>query len=97
MSDAIEIEHRPDENRYELLIDGEAAGELTYSRPSEGRILANHTFVDPRRRQKGSARKLVDRLAADAREQGARITPVCPYVRWVFEENPEEFDDVWER
>ena len=97
MSNNIEIRHQPDQDRYELLIEGQAAGELTYRRTDSGTILATHTFVDPAKRQEGLARQLVDRLAEDARAAGTRISPVCPYVRWVFEKNAGEFEDVWDR
>ncbi len=95
----VDIQHSESDGqgRYELLIDGEAAGELTYQRTESGTILATHTFVDPAKRQKGLARELVDRLAADAREEGVKISPVCPYVRWVFEKNAGEFEGVWDR
>ena len=83
--------------RYDLTNGGQRLGEMTYLRTAPDRILVNHTFVDPSQRGQGLARKLVDRVVADARETSSKISPSCIYVRRVFENNPEDFADVWDR
>ncbi len=97
--EALEIERHEEDDfgRYELRVDGTRAGELTYVRTVPDRLLVNHTFVDPRRRGLGLARKLVDRVVEDARATGSKISPSCIYVRRVFETSPQEFEDVWDR
>jgi hypothetical protein len=43
-------------------------------------------------RGRGIAGKLVQAMAADARTQGFRIVPRCPYVASWFDRHPEEAD-----
>lgn len=60
-------------------IDDEA--ELTFSRASPTLVIADHTFAPVSMRGMGVARALVDRLIADARVEGFKIIPLCPYVK----------------
>jgi predicted GNAT family acetyltransferase len=67
-------------------IDGEA--ELTFTHRGPGLISADHTGAPESLRGTGAAGALVDRLIADARTDGFRIIPLCPYVRARYEKNP---------
>jgi predicted GNAT family acetyltransferase len=58
--------------------DGE--GELIYSRAGTSLVIAEHTGVDDRLRGSGIALALVRRLVEDARADGFKIYPLCPYV-----------------
>ncbi|MGE0630669.1 MAG: GNAT family N-acetyltransferase [Hyphomicrobiaceae bacterium] len=71
-------------------IDGEA--ELTYSRASPTLVIADHTFAPDSMRGKGVARALLDRLIADARSEGFKIIPLCPYVKSQYQRHPEWSD-----
>ena len=51
--------------------------------------IADHTLVPPEVRNLGIAARLVETLAADAREQGFRIVPQCSYVAAAFARHPE--------
>ncbi len=97
--DRLETTHHEADNygHYQLLADATRIGEMTYLRTAQDRILVNHTFVDPSRRGQGLARRLVDRVVADMRETEGKISPSCVYLRRVFENDPEEFADVWDR
>ena len=98
MSQAIIITHSDSESRgrYEARIEGrEGSGELTYSRVSPTRIIADHTGVDDSLRGTGVARALVERLVADARTNGIRIVPQCSYVLAQYRRNPD-WSDVME-
>ncbi|MDE1468048.1 GNAT family N-acetyltransferase [Aurantiacibacter sp. D1-12] len=53
---------------------------------------ANHTFTPPQARGKGIAFKLVEALIADAREQGFKVNPSCPYVAAQFDKQPDWAD-----
>lgn len=66
--------------RYVLHLDG-AEAELTYSILSPTHIIADHTGVPDAMRGTGAGRALVERLVADAREEGVKITALCPFVR----------------
>jgi len=71
---------------------GAKRAELTWRRRHDGVRIANHTFTPPEARGKGIAAKLVDALIADARAQGFKIAPTCPYIARLFEKNPDWAD-----
>lgn len=54
--------------------------------------VATHTVVPRPIGGQGVAGKLVDRLIADAREQGFKIVPRCSYVDAKFDEHPDWAD-----
>ncbi len=66
---------------------------IKYKVKSDDEIVANSTFVDPSLRGQNIARKLLDRLADYAREQGWKIEPTCSYVVRAFERY-DAYDDV---
>jgi predicted GNAT family acetyltransferase len=77
--------------RYVLVLpEGEAT--LVYSLVSEGLVSADSTFTPPAARGHGTAAALVERLVADARTEGFRIRPKCPYVAAWFKRHPEAAD-----
>ena len=95
MDQAITITHSESRSRgrYEARVEGsEGSGELTYSRVSPTKIIADHTGVDDSLRGTGVARALVERLVADARRDGTTIVPQCSYVRAQFKRNPDWSD-----
>ena len=72
------------------LPDGEA--ELTYSILSPQSIIADHTGVPKAAEGKGFGKALVERLVADARAEGVKIVPLCPYVNAMRRRHPEWAD-----
>lgn len=66
--------------------------ELTLSRASPVLIIADHTFVPDSMRGMGVGKALVDRLIADARSEGFKIIPLCPYVKAQYLRHPEWSD-----
>ena len=98
MSHAISITHSETESngRYEARVEThDGVGELTYSRLSPTKIIADHTGVDDSLRGTGVAKALVERLVADARRDGFSIVPQCSYVAAQFKRHPE-WSDVME-
>jgi predicted GNAT family acetyltransferase len=68
-------------------IDGEA--ELTFTHRGPGRISGDHTGAPESMRGTGAAAALVERLVTDARAQGIKIIPLCPYIRARYAKNPD--------
>jgi predicted GNAT family acetyltransferase len=69
---------------------GEA--ELTYSIASPSLIIADHTGVPHNMRGDGAGEALVARLVADARAEGVRIVPLCPFVNAQRRRHPDWAD-----
>ena len=90
MSDDILIEREETETkgRYVIRLDGHEA-EMTYSRLGESRIIIDHTGVPDALRGRGLGVKLVERGVEDARNEGRKIVPLCPYAKAQFGRRPE--------
>lgn len=79
--------------RYEATVAGyDGRGELTFSRMSPEKIIADHTGVDDSLRGLGVGKALVERLIADARSEGFTIVPLCPFVLAQYRKHPEWSD-----
>lgn len=65
--------------------------ELTYSLAGKDWFV-DHTYVDPKHREGGTARLLVDAAVRRARDEKRFIIPACPYVKSVFDKTPEYAD-----
>ena len=90
MTEQLQIEHvaGPLGGRYWAAVMGGEA-ELTYKTRGDDVIVIDHTFVPPPSRGGSIAQQLVERAVADAREQGVKIVPPCPYVDKLFSRRPD--------
>ncbi len=77
--------------RYVLTKDGEEA-ELTLSIASPTLVIADHTAVPDVFRGTGAGVRLVERLVTDARAEGFKIVPLCPFVNAQRARHPEWAD-----
>lgn len=92
MSDfAIEREVTGHKGRYVIRKDG-AAAELTYSITTPELVIADHTSVPDSFRGTGAGLALATRLVADARAEGFKIMPLCPFVNAQRKKHPEWAD-----
>ena len=71
---------------------GEA--ELTMAFVKDGVFNANHTFTPPALRGQGVAGKLYAAMVADAKTEGYKIIPGCPYIEVKFKRHPEDREAV---
>lgn len=79
--------------RWVARIDGiDALGEITFTRRGPGRISADHTGVPEAMAGRGVAQALLARMLEDARTEGFRIIPLCPFVRKQYARHPEWAD-----
>lgn len=67
---------------------------LEYSIPEPGILIILHTEVDESLKGKNIGSRLIDSVAAYAREQKLRIRPACPFARAVLEKNKEKYADL---
>ena len=76
--------------RYVAHFDGiDAEGEITITRRGPDVISADHTGVPDAMAGKGVAKALLDFMLQDARDNGFRIVPICPYVFGQYAKHPE--------
>lgn len=87
-ADPIRREVGGSKGRYVIEKDG-AEAELTYSIASPKLVIADHTDVPDSFRGTGVGRALVERLIADARAEGFKIMPLCPFVNAMRQRHPE--------
>jgi len=85
----ISREEGPTRGRYVIQLAPGAEAEMTYRKTGTGPMIIDHTGVPPDYEGRGIALQLVKAAVADARDQGFRITPVCPYVVAQFRRHPE--------
>jgi predicted GNAT family acetyltransferase len=79
--------------RYVARIEGSSAeAELTFIRAEPGVFVADHTLTPVPLRGRGIATQLVERLVSDARREGFRIRPTCPFVAGLFDQHPDWAD-----
>lgn len=87
----VQHEHGTGKGRYVIRKNGEEA-ELTYSVTSPALIIADHTGVPESFRGTGAGLALLTRMVADARAEGFRIMPLCPFVNAQRKKHPEWAD-----
>lgn len=87
----VQREQGSTKGRYVIRRDGHEA-ELTYSITSPRLIIADHTGVPDAFRGTGAGLALVTRMVADARAEGFKIMPLCPFVNAQRKKHPEWAD-----
>lgn len=70
-----------------------ALGEITFVLHDNNLLEVNQTFTDPSLRGQGIARKLVERVAKHARDQGYKLSATCSYAHKVLSE--PEYSDIF--
>jgi predicted GNAT family acetyltransferase len=92
MSD-VTVVHDETTSRYELRDGEDVVGFASY-RWEDGRLVMDHTVVDPQHREQGHGTTLARGALDDVRRRGLRVVPQCPFIRSFVEENPEYADLV---
>ena len=88
----IEHEEAETKGRYVTRIDDGPESELTYSKAGTSMIIIDHTGVPDAYRGQGVGVALVTRAVEDARAQGLKITPLCPFAAAQFRRHAEWHD-----
>lgn len=87
---AITHEDAGRKGRYVARVAGfDDVGELTYSRVSASLIIVDHTGVSDSLKGKGLGLKLAERVVTDARVQGVKVIPLCPFFKAQASRTPE--------
>lgn len=94
MSDIqITCEDAANGGRYVTVVDGHEA-EMTYSRAGTSRIIIDHTGVPEALKGRGVGKRLVEAAVKDARAEGFKIIPLCPFAKATLDRTPEWQDVV---
>lgn len=64
--------------RFELIEEGQTA--YADYRRQDGQLIVDYVFSPPALRGKGTSGRLMEGLAADARDKGETIVPICGYA-----------------
>jgi uncharacterized protein len=81
----LQVTDNPDQERFELRVDGELAGVAQYH-VKDGVIAFTHSETYPRFRGHGVAGHLIQSGLDSARERHLAVLPYCPFVRnWIAE------------
>ncbi|MFC4605815.1 GNAT family N-acetyltransferase [Rhodococcus kronopolitis] len=81
------IEHKPEQNTFEIYVDDVAAGHADYTQ-TDGVRDFDHTVVSPDFAGQGLAGKLVTAALDATRAEGLKIATSCSYVAGFVEKNP---------
>ena len=74
---------------YRITHEDGGVSELTYSRLSPQTVIADHTEVADGHEGEGIGLRLLEALLEDARAEGFRIVPLCPFVNAQRRKHPE--------
>jgi predicted GNAT family acetyltransferase len=74
--------------RWVTVVDGHEA-EMTYSRASPTLIIIDHTEVPDALRGRGVGQALVRNAVDEARRDGFKIIPLCPYANAQFQRHTD--------
>jgi predicted GNAT family acetyltransferase len=93
VSDEVTVVDNKERHRFEAHLDGALAGILTYTVQNDV-VMMPHTVVEPQFEGRGIGGKLAKAALDDAREQGQKVAPLCPFIAAYIEKNPEYTDLV---
>jgi predicted GNAT family acetyltransferase len=97
IASAIHFEETAKGGHYFIDMPNGEQSRLTFVRAGAGHIIADHTFVPVPYRGNGVAEAMVERLVADARAGGLKITPTCWFVADEFTRHYPDWDDLLAR
>jgi len=92
-SGTLEVTENEAQERYEITVDGELAGLVTYRR-RPGRIAFLHTEVDDHFGGRGVGSTLARSVLDTARADGLQVMPLCPFISSWISKHPEYTDLV---
>lgn len=70
-------------------VDSTIVAEMVYTKPSEDKIIIEHTEVDPSLEGKGVGKQLVEYAVEFARTHKLKMIPLCPFTKAVMDRRPD--------
>jgi uncharacterized protein len=87
----LQVADHPDQERFEIRVDGELGGFVQY-RLKDGVLALLHTETDRRFRGHGLAGHLIQGSLDAARDRHLAVLPYCPFVRGWIADHPSYAD-----
>ena len=84
----ITLEEGSTGGRYVAVVNGHEA-EMTFSKAGTSRIIIDHTAVPKELGGMGVGVALVKRGVEDARKNGVKIIPLCPFAKAQINKHPD--------
>lgn len=84
---------KEDKGNFIAEVDGKEAGIMEYTWISSDEFTIDHTEVYDEYQGMSVGKKLVLEAVDYARKEGAKIKPLCPYAKAIFDKTPA-FQDV---
>lgn len=78
----------------QLLADDVKAGKMDVA-IQQKLLVIYHTEVDEAFNGQGYAKLLLTEAVRYARENGLKISPLCPFVYAQFKRHPNQYQDIW--
>ena len=75
--------------------DGNILAEMTYTMPSENKMIIEHTEVSDELKGQSVGYQLVHTAVEYARQHNIKIIPLCPFANAVFKKKPEYADVLY--
>lgn len=91
---ATEVTKNDQRSRFEITVDGAAAGFAQYRQAPRQLRSFMHTEVDPAYRGQGLGGQLMKASLDATREEGLGVLPYCPGFQRFISQNPEYLDLV---
>lgn len=90
----MEIQKTEDGKRGMLIatIDGRQAGMIAYTWAGDDKFIIEHTESMPEFAGQGVGRQLVAAAVDLARASAAKVIPLCPFAKGVFDKTPDYAD-----
>ena len=86
-------EDTPTGGRYVARLGNEPEAEMTFSKAGKKFLIIDHTGVPGELAGKGVGKALVEHMVKDAREQGVKIIPLCPFTKAMLVKH-KEWQDI---
>ena len=88
-----EVADNPDEDRYEILVDGHLAGFIKYVLQGP-RITLWHTEIEPGYDGRGLGSELTKVALDDVKQRDLELMPLCRFVAKYVRRHSDEYLDV---
>lgn len=88
-----EVREDTEQQRFEILVDGEVAGFAEY-RLAAGMRIFPHTEIEERFGGRGLGGELIGAAMRATRAAGEDVVPLCPFVQHYLRTHPEDLDLV---